>query len=55
MIEKKMTDFLYWSINPESGDTGGLYNHAYTLQNESGWGQWQGLDTEKAQMLQRLK
>jgi|GEM_PF-1477917 len=52
---KKMTDFLYWSINPESGDTGGLYNHAYTLQNESGWGQWQGLDTEKAGMLENLK
>jgi endoglucanase len=52
---KKMTDFLYWSVNPESGDTGGLYNHAYTLSNESGWGQWKGLDTEKAQMLSNLK
>ena len=52
---KKMTDFLYWSINPESGDTGGLYKHAYTLSNESGWGQWQGLDAEKAQMLSTLK
>ena len=52
---KKMTDFLYWSINPESGDTGGLYNHLYTLSNESGWGQWNGLDTEKAGMLGNLK
>jgi endoglucanase len=55
LVSKKMTDFLYWSINPESGDTGGLYKHAYTLSNESGWGQWQGLDTEKAQMLGNLK
>ena len=53
--DKKMTDFLYWSVNPESGDTGGLYLHAYTLSNESGWGQWLGLDTEKAQMLSNLK
>jgi endoglucanase len=52
---KKMTDFLYWSVNPESGDTGGLYNHLYTLSNESGWGQWNGLDTEKAGMLGNLK
>ncbi len=55
LVSKKMTDFLYWSINPESGDTGGLYQHAYTLSNESGWGQWLGLDTEKAQMLSNLK
>jgi len=52
---KGMTDFTYWSINPESGDTGGLYNHAYSLSNESGWGVWQGLDAEKAAMLGGLK
>jgi endoglucanase len=52
---KKMTDFLYWSVNPESGDTGGLYKHAYTLSNESGWGVWQALDTEKGGMLSNLK
>ncbi len=50
-----LTDFLYWSINPESGDTGGLYNHAYSKSNESGWGVWKGMDTEKATMLQGLK
>lgn len=55
MVEKKMTDFLYWSINPESGDTGGLYKHAYTLSNESGWGTWLGFESEKVQMLGRLK
>ena len=52
---KGMTDFTYWSINPESGDTGGLYNHAYTLSNESGWGQWLGMDTDKANMLGNLR
>jgi len=52
---KGMTDFTYWSINPESGDTGGIYNHAYTLSNESGWGVWQGLDSEKVTMLGGLK
>jgi endoglucanase len=55
MKERGLTDFTYWSINPESGDTGGLYNHAYSKSNESGWGVWQGLDTEKAAMLAELK
>ncbi len=55
LISKKMTDFLYWSINPESGDTGGIYKHAYTLSNEAGWGVWTGLDSEKTQLLGRLK
>jgi len=51
MKDKGITDYTYWSINPESGDTGGLYNHAYSLSNKSGWGVWQGVDTEKASML----
>jgi hypothetical protein len=53
--DKGITDFLYWSVNPESGDTGGLYNHAYTTSNKSGWGVWQGLDTEKVDLLGGLK
>lgn len=55
MKDKGLVNFTYWSINPESGDTGGLYNHAYTKSNESGWGVWQGLDSEKASMLSALK
>jgi hypothetical protein len=51
MKDKGLTDYTYWSINPESGDTGGLYNHAYTLSNESGWGVWQGFDTEKVNLV----
>ncbi|HET9930344.1 MAG TPA: cellulase, partial [Polyangiaceae bacterium] len=54
MKEKNITDFTYWSINPESGDTGGVYNHAYTQSNKSGWGVWQGFDTEKVGMLTAL-
>ena len=42
----------YWSINPESGDTGGLYNHAYDpVSNTAGWGEWLGLDTRKTSLL----
>lgn len=55
LIKKKMTDFTYWSINPESGDTGGIYEHAYTDAEKSGWGTWTGLDAEKVEMLARLK
>ncbi|WP_437338638.1 glycoside hydrolase family 5 protein [Sorangium sp. So ce394] len=55
LIKKKMTDFTYWSINPESGDTGGIYGHKYTDADKTGWGTWTGLDTEKVQMLARLK
>ncbi len=51
MAERGITDYFYWSINPESGDTGGLYNHAYSLSNESGWGVWQGIDQEKVNLL----
>jgi hypothetical protein len=53
--DKGITDFTYWAINPESGDTGGLYNHAYSTSNQSGWGVWQGLDPEKVSMLGTLK
>ncbi|WP_437730409.1 glycoside hydrolase family 5 protein [Sorangium sp. So ce1335] len=55
LIKKGMTDFTYWSINPESGDTGGIYEHLYTDAEKSGWGTWTGLDAEKVEMLARLK
>ncbi len=53
--DKGLTNFTYWSINPESGDTGGIYNHAYSESNESGWGVWQGFDTEKTALLSALR
>ena len=51
LVDRGITDFIYWSINPESGDTGGLYEHAYSLSNESGWGVWEGIDQEKVNLL----
>jgi len=45
----------YWSINPESGDTGGWYEHLYDpISNESGWGTWLDFDARKTNLLQRL-
>jgi aryl-phospho-beta-D-glucosidase BglC (GH1 family) len=53
-IEKKM-DACYWSINPESADTGGLYGTTYVAgSNESGWGTWTTIDTRKMDLLKRL-
>lgn len=50
----KDIDACYWSINPESGDTGGLYRHAYDPYSKQGWGRWLGFDAEKVVLLQRL-
>lgn len=44
----------YWSINPESGDTGGVYQHAYDPYSKQGWGRWLGFDSEKISLLDRL-
>ncbi|MEI6894106.1 MAG: cellulase family glycosylhydrolase [Colwellia sp.] len=45
----------YWSINPESGDTGGIYLHAYDpIDNTSDWGFWLDFDERKIDLLQWL-
>jgi aryl-phospho-beta-D-glucosidase BglC (GH1 family) len=45
----------YWSINPESGDTGGWYGHAYDpVTNTAGWGEWLDFTQEKTQLLFEL-
>jgi aryl-phospho-beta-D-glucosidase BglC (GH1 family) len=45
----------YWSINPESGDTGGWYEHSYIPDvAEDGWGTWLDFDPRKTNLLQRL-
>jgi len=55
LISKGITDTIYWSINPESGDTGGLYTTPYQPgSNESGWGTWGALDSRKIALLQRV-
>src|SRR5690349_14693387 len=55
LISKGITDTIYWSINPESGDTGGIYSTPYRAgTNESGWGTWGAFDTRKVTLLKRL-
>jgi len=55
LIEAGICDSCYWSINPESGDTGGLFIHAYDpYNNTGGWGTWEGQDSRKLQLLNRL-
>jgi aryl-phospho-beta-D-glucosidase BglC (GH1 family) len=55
MIQEGICDSCYWSINPESGDTGGLFIHAYDpYNNTGGWGTWESQDSRKLQLLNRL-
>jgi endoglucanase len=54
-MKKKNIEACYWSVNPESADTGGWYGHAYDSKtNPSGWGEWLGFDTRKTAVLKRL-
>ncbi|MBN2529292.1 MAG: glycoside hydrolase family 5 protein [Deltaproteobacteria bacterium] len=44
----------YWAINPESGDTGGLYTTPYKADvNEDAWGTWGSFDSSKTQLIKR--
>jgi hypothetical protein len=55
LISKGIADTIYWSINPESGDTGGLYTTPYDpVSNTSGWGTWGALDSRKMTLVRRL-
>ena len=55
LVAKGIDDTIYWSINPESGDTGGLYTTPYDpISNTSGWGTWGALDQTKLTMLAKL-
>ncbi|MBN2440831.1 MAG: cellulase family glycosylhydrolase [Spirochaetales bacterium] len=52
LISKKMQDAIYWAINPEHRDTGGIYHHAFDpVSNTAGWGIWQGVDERKLNLL----
>jgi hypothetical protein len=54
MVQKGI-EGCYWSINPESGDTGGWYGHAYDpISNTAGWGEWRPFDTRKTTLLNTL-
>jgi hypothetical protein len=55
LLDVGITDTIYWSINPESGDTGGLYTTPYDPRsNPSGWGTWGPLDDRKMTLVRRL-
>jgi endoglucanase len=55
LISKGIYDTIYWSINPESGDTGGLYTTPYDpVSNTSAWGTWGALDSRKMTLVRRL-
>jgi endoglucanase len=55
LVSKNMADTIYWSINPESGDTGGLYTTPYDpVSNTGAWGTWGALDQTKLTMLAKL-
>jgi endoglucanase len=44
-----------WAINPESGDTAGLFRTAFDpVSNTAGFGEWTGFDPRKVELLQRL-
>ena len=54
MVEKNI-QACYWSINPESGDTGGWYGHEYDpVSNDAGWGRWLDFDSRKTNLLKEL-
>jgi aryl-phospho-beta-D-glucosidase BglC (GH1 family) len=54
MVDKGIQG-CYWGMNPESGDTGGWYGHAYNpVSNTGGWGTWLSFDGRKTNILQQL-
>ncbi len=45
----------YWSINPESGDTGGWYSTPYDPNsNTGGWGEWGAFDSTRTTLLNKV-
>lgn len=51
----KGIDAFYWSLNPESGDTGGLYNSDWhPVTNPTDWGLWGSVNQEKHALLSKL-
>jgi aryl-phospho-beta-D-glucosidase BglC (GH1 family) len=55
LVSVGIYDTIYWSINPESGDTGGIYGHAYDpVSNTAGWGTWTSPQQRKLDLLAQL-
>ncbi|MDA7747370.1 glycoside hydrolase family 5 protein, partial [Psychromonas sp.] len=54
-MDEKSIQGCYWSLNPESADTGGIYEHAHDAEsNPAGWGEWKEMDPEKLSLLEKL-
>jgi hypothetical protein len=50
-----INDYIYWSVNPESIDTYGIYRTPYDpITNTGGWGTWSGIDSRKMTLLTKL-
>jgi endoglucanase len=55
MKREGIFDSFYWSINPESADTYGIFTTPYEpSSNEAGWGTWGSPDTRKTSLLTQL-
>jgi len=55
LIKKGIFNSFYWSINPESADTYGVFTSPFDpISNKSGWGTWGNTDSRKTTMLARL-
>ncbi|MBN1129327.1 MAG: cellulase family glycosylhydrolase [Chitinispirillaceae bacterium] len=55
LIKEGILHSFYWSINPESSDTYGIYTTPYDpVSNKSGWGTWSGTDARKLALLAKL-
>jgi endoglucanase len=55
LIKAGILNSFYWSINPESSDTYGIYTTPFDpISNTSGWGTWSGTDSRKLALLAKL-
>jgi endoglucanase len=55
LLKVGIFDSFYWSINPESSDTYGIYTTPYDpVSNTGGWGTWSGTDSRKLALLAKL-
>jgi len=55
LIKKGIVNSFYWSINPESSDTYGIFTTPYDpISNTGGWGTWSGTDSRKLSLLAKL-
>ena len=55
LMKEGIYDSFYWSINPESADTYGIFTTPFDpVSNDAGWGTWSTVDTRKMNLLKRL-